>query len=86
LINQEFENEYGDDCSYLRTHIVRETSWLDSLCYLLSHWLTKEAGVTSIKMVSETLLLLAHETSLGPIMVQKGVLGLILDLKSAILE
>lgn len=71
LLNQNFENEYGDDCSQIRVHIATNTSWLDYLGSTMRQWLIKEAGVTTIKMVSETLLLLAHETSLGPILVQK---------------
>jgi hypothetical protein len=31
LINQDFENEYGQDCTKIRTKIVHETSWIDCL-------------------------------------------------------
>lgn len=52
----------------------------------MRHWATKEAGVTSIKMIAEGLLHIAMDASLIPILVQKGALGLILDLKSSVLD
>lgn len=47
-------------------------------------WLRQHAGVVSIRMVSEILLHLGEATQLRPIMVQKGVLSLLVDLNSAV--
>lgn len=52
----------------------------------MKHWLTHDAGVTSIKMVSEILLLMASDGSNVPSLISKGCLSLMLDLKSAILS
>ena len=46
----------------------------------LRKWLKQHAGVLSIRMVSEILLHLAELTISRPMLVQKGVIGLILDL------
>ena len=46
----------------------------------LRKWILNQSGVVTIKMVSEILLHFAYIQELGPILVQKGLLSLILDL------
>ena len=52
----------------------------------LRKWLRQHAGVLSIRMVSEILLHLAELTPSRPMLVQKGAIGLILDLQSALVS
>jgi len=55
----------------MRTKIICESGWLEKLSVGMRKWATNEAGVTSIKMISECLLHLAHDTTSIPILVQK---------------
>ena len=65
----------------LRVNILANTQVVNVLVQSsMRKWLRLHAGVISIRMVSEILLHLGELTPSRPILVQKGVIGLILDL------
>ena len=80
-LNTEFVNQYGDDATSLRKMLVN-TNWISTS---FRHWITHDAGVMTIKIFSESILNFAAATTQVPILVSKGCLDLILDLKSSIL-
>lgn len=80
-----FINEYGDDLQQLRASLLSDTNVIQAFVQgPIRKWLRQHAGVLSIKMVSEILLHLGEATQLRPMMVQKGVLSLLVDLNSAV--
>ena len=89
-MSTEFVNEYGTDQAEsrrLRTMLIEDTRLLD--CFVsadLRTWLLTQAGVVTIKMVSEILLHFSHIQDLTTKLVQRGILTLILDLQSALLN
>ena len=89
-LSSEFVNEYGSDLEFskrLRTMLVKDTNLINAFTTgELRKWILNQAGVVTIKMVSEILLHFAYIQELGPMLVQKGLLKLILELQSSLLN
>ena len=81
----EFVNEYGENLEQMRANIISDTQIIDVMVQgNFRKWMRQSAGVIALKMVSEILLHLGDLTVMRPMLVQKGVLGLIIDMQSAI--
>ena len=65
----------------MRANILSDTQIIDVMVQgNFRKWMKQSAGVIALKMVSEILLILGDIQAMRPMMVQKGVLGLIIDL------
>ena len=69
-MSSEFINEYGNDLHQLRANLLSDTTIVNALVQgPLRKWLKQQAGVLSIRMVSEILLHLGELPPSRPLLV-----------------